>query len=258
MRYFIHFSYFGKHYHGWQVQPNATSVQGELTKALSLLLKSEIEIIGAGRTDSGVHAKEMYAHFDFNNEINSKELIKKLNSFLPKDIAVFDIFRVNDDAHARFDASRRTYQYHIHLQKDAFREDFSWYFYKNLDVQRMNKASEVLLKYIDFQCFSKSNTDVFTYNCNIVEAFWKKEGNQLVFTVSADRFLRNMVRAIVGTLIGVGLHKVSIEQFEEIIKSKNRSKAGFSVPAHGLYLTKVEYPFLEQKKTETSKLKTTN
>ncbi|MGE4346566.1 MAG: tRNA pseudouridine(38-40) synthase TruA [Flavobacteriaceae bacterium] len=248
MRYFIHFSYFGKHYHGWQVQPNATSVQGELTKALSLLLKSEIEIIGAGRTDSGVHAKEMYAHFDFNNEINSKELIKKLNSFLPKDIAVFDIFRVNDDAHARFDASRRTYQYHIHLQKDAFREDFSWYFYKNLDVQRMNKASEVLLKYIDFQCFSKSNTDVFTYNCNIVEAFWKKEGNQLVFTVSADRFLRNMVRAIVGTLIGVGLHKVSIEQFEEIIKSKNRSKAGFSVPAHGLYLTKIEYPFLEQKK----------
>jgi len=230
------------------VQPNATSVQGELTKALSLLLKSEIEIIGAGRTDSGVHAKEMYAHFDFNNEINSKELIKKLNSFLPKDIAVFDIFRVNDDAHARFDASRRTYQYHIHLQKDAFREDFSWYFYKNLDVQRMNKASEVLLKYIDFQCFSKSNTDVFTYNCNIVEAFWKKEGNQLVFTVSADRFLRNMVRAIVGTLIGVGLHKVSIEQFEEIIKSKNRSKAGFSVPAHGLYLTKIEYPFLEQKK----------
>lgn len=239
------------------MQPNATSVQGELTKALSLLLKSEIEIIGAGRTDSGVHAKEMYAHFDFNNEINSKELIKKLNSFLPKDIAVFDIFRVNDDAHARFDASRRTYQYHIHLQKDAFREDFSWYFYKNLDVQRMNKASEVLLKYIDFQCFSKSNTDVFTYNCNIVEAFWKKEGNQLVFTVSADRFLRNMVRAIVGTLIGVGLHKVSIEQFEEIIKSKNRSKAGFSVPAHGLYLTKIEYPFLEQK-TETSKLKTTN
>lgn len=230
------------------MQPNATSVQGELTKALSLLLKSEIEIIGAGRTDSGVHAKEMYAHFDFNNEINSKELIKKLNSFLPKDIAVFDIFRVNDDAHARFDASRRTYQYHIHLQKDAFREDFSWYFYKNLDVQRMNKASEVLLKYIDFQCFSKSNTDVFTYNCNIVEAFWKKEGNQLVFTVSADRFLRNMVRAIVGTLIGVGLHKVSIEQFEEIIKSKNRSKAGFSVPAHGLYLTKIEYPFLEQKK----------
>ena len=248
MRYFIHFSYFGKHYHGWQVQPNATSVQGELTKALSLLLKSEIEIIGAGRTDSGVHAKEMYAHFDFNNEINSKELIKKLNSFLPKDIAVFDIFRVNDDAHARFDASRRTYQYHIHLQKDAFREDFSWYFYKNLDVQRMNKASEVLLKHIDFKCFSKSNTDVFTYNCNIVEAFWKKEGNQLVFTVSADRFLRNMVRAIVGTLIGVGLHKVSIEQFEEIIKSKNRSKAGFSVPAHGLYLTKIEYPFLEQKK----------
>lgn len=250
MRYFIHFSYFGKHYHGWQRQPNATSVQGELTKALSLLLKSEIEIVGAGRTDSGVHAKEMYAHFDFNAEINSKELVKKLNSFLPKDIAVFDVFRVDDEAHARFDATRRTYEYHIHLFKDVFKNDFSWYFYTDLDIEQMNKACEVLFKYTDFECFSKSNTDVFTYNCKIYEAFWRKEENHLIFTISADRFLRNMVRAIVGTLIGVGLHKTSIEQFEEIIKSKNRCKAGFSVPAHGLYLTKIEYPFLEQKKTK--------
>ncbi len=244
MRYFIHFSYFGKNYHGWQVQPDAVSVQGELTRALSLLLRSDIEIVGAGRTDSGVLAKEMYAHFDFEQEIDGQNLTRKLNSFLPKDIAVFAVFLVNSDAHARFDATKRTYEYHIHLQKDAFREAFSWYFYQDLDVEQMNKACEVLFKHIDFQCFSKSNTDVFTYNCKISEAFWKKEGNSLIFTISADRFLRNMVRAIVGTLIGVGLHKISIEQFEEIIKSKNRNKAGFSVPAHGLYLTKIEYPYI--------------
>lgn len=226
------------------MQPDAVSVQEELTKALSLLLKSEIEIVGAGRTDSGVHAKEMYAHFDFDQEIDGENLTKKLNSFLPKDIAVFDVFRVNDEAHARFDATKRTYEYHIHLQKDAFKEDFSWYFYRGLDVEQMNKACEVLFNHTDFQCFSKVNTDVFTYNCKISQAFWKKNGNSLVFTISADRFLRNMVRAIVGTLIGVGLHKTSIEEFEQIIKSKNRSKAGFSVPAHGLYLTKVEYPYL--------------
>lgn len=226
------------------MQPDAVSVQEELTKALSLLLKSEIEIVGAGRTDSGVHAKEMYAHFDFDQEIDGENLTKKLNSFLPKDIAVFDVFRVNDEAHARFDATKRTYEYHIHLQKDAFKEDFSWYFYRDLDVEQMNKACEVLFNHTDFQCFSKVNTDVFTYNCKISQAFWKKNGNSLVFTISADRFLRNMVRAIVGTLIGVGLHKTSIEEFEQIIKSKNRSKAGFSVPAHGLYLTKVEYPYL--------------
>ncbi len=244
MRYFIHFSYFGKNYHGWQVQPDAVSVQEELTKALSLLLKSEIEIVGAGRTDSGVHAKQMYAHFDFDQEIDGENLTKKLNSFLSKDIAVFSVFRVDDEAHTRFDATKRTYEYHIHLKKDAFKGDFSWYFYQDLDVEQMNKACEVLFRYHDFQCFSKVNTDVFTYNCKISEAFWERAGESLIFTISADRFLRNMVRAIVGTLIGVGLHKISIEDFEEIIKSKNRSKAGFSVPAHGLYLTKVEYPYL--------------
>ncbi len=248
LRYFIHFSYFGKNYHGWQVQPDAVSVQGELTKALSLLLKSEIEIVGAGRTDSGVHAKQMYAHFDFDNEIDGKNLTKKLNSFLPKDIAVFNVFCVNDEAHARFDAIKRTYEYHIHLKKDAFKEDFSWYFHQDLDIAKMNKACEFLFKYVDFQSFSKVNTDVFTYNCKISEAFWKQEKDSLIFTISADRFLRNMVRAIVGTLIGVGQNKTSIEDFEEIIKSKNRSKAGFSVPAHGLYLTQVEYPFLENEK----------
>lgn len=226
------------------MQPNAVSVQEELTKALSVLLGKPIEIVGAGRTDSGVHAKEMYAHFDFDDQINSNDLVKRLNSFLPRDIAVFAVLQVKEDAHARFDATRRTYEYHIHLQKDAFKEDFSWYFHYDLDVAQMNKACKLLFKHTDFQCFSKSNTDVFTYNCIIFEAFWKKEANALVFTISADRFLRNMVRAIVGTLIGVGQHKISIEDFEEIIKSKNRSKAGFSAPAHGLYLTKVDYPYI--------------
>ncbi len=244
MRYFIRLSYFGKNYHGWQSQPNAVSVQEELTNALSILLGETIEIVGAGRTDSGVHAKDMYAHFDYTAPIDTENLVKRLNSFLPKDIAVFSIFKVADQAHARFDATKRTYQYKIHLQKDAFKNDFSWYLHTDLDVDLMNKASEILFEYIDFQCFSKSNTDVYTYNCKITEAYWTRQENELVFTITADRFLRNMVRAIVGTLIGVGQHKISLEDFEEIIKSKNRSKAGFSVPAHGLYLTKVTYSYL--------------
>lgn len=244
MRYFIQLSYFGKNYHGWQAQPNAISVQQELTYALSILLGMTIEIVGAGRTDSGVHAKDMYAHFDFPKEIDTENLVKRLNSFLPNDIAVYSIFKVADQAHARFDAIKRTYEYKIHLQKDAFKNDFSWFFYTEVDIEQMNKACKILFDYIDFQCFSKSNTDVFTYNCKISEAFWVRNNNDLVFTITADRFLRNMVRAIVGTLIGVGQHKISLEDFEEIIKSKNRSNAGFSVPAHGLYLTKVTYPYL--------------
>lgn len=244
MRYFIRLSYFGKNYHGWQSQPNAVSVQEELTNALSILLGEPVEIVGAGRTDSGVHAKDMCAHFDYTAPIDTENLVKRLNSFLPKDIAVFSIFKVADEAHARFDATKRTYQYKIHLQKDAFKNDFSWYLHTDLDVDLMNKASEILFEHIDFQCFSKSNTDVYTYNCKITEAYWTRQENELVFTITADRFLRNMVRAIVGTLIGVGQHKISLEDFKEIIKSKNRSKAGFSVPAHGLYLTKVTYPYL--------------
>jgi len=247
LRYFIYFSYFGKNYHGWQKQPNATSIQEKLTETLSLLLKSEIEIVAAGRTDTGVHAKEMYAHFDLNRDITEEfySITKRLNSFLPKDIAVFGFYRVSDDAHARFDATKRTYQYYIHLKKDVFNCDFSWYFRRNLDIIQMNKSCQILLKHTDFQCFSKSNTDVFTYDCKLYDAFWKEEGKNLVFTITADRFLRNMVRAIVGTLIEVGTYKISIEQFEEIIKSKDRRKAGFSVPAHGLYLTKIKYPYIQ-------------
>ncbi len=244
MRYFIKLAYKGTNYFGWQYQPDAISVQETLNKALSTLLKTNIDILGAGRTDSGVHAKEMFAHFDYETEIDTKKIVYKLNSFLPKDIAIFDLFKVHDDAHARFDATKRTYEYHIHTKKNAFESDDSWYYSLPLDVEKMNEACKILFEYIDFECFSKTHTDVNTFNCKIFEANWKQNEDKLVFTITADRFLRNMVRAIVGTMINIGSGKVSLNDFRKIIESKNRSKAGFSVPAHGLYLTKIEYPYL--------------
>ena len=238
-------AYNGTNYHGWQCQPNASSVQETLNKALSVVLNSEINIMGAGRTDTGVHAKEMFAHFDFETPFDSQNLIHKLNSYLPKDIVIYAIIPVNETAHARFDASKRTYQYHIHTFKDVFLQDQSWYYHQKLDLDLMNEASKQLLKYTDFECFSKVNTDVNTFDCTIFEAFWTEENNNLIFTISANRFLRNMVRAIVGTLVYVGLHKITLEDFNKIIVSKSRSEAGFSVPAHGLYLTKIDYDYLD-------------
>ncbi len=245
MRYFIRFSYNGTSYHGWQFQPNAVSVQETLTQAVSVILNETVELMGAGRTDTGVHAQLMYAHFDTEKEFNAATLVHKLNSYLPKDIAVFDIIGVHDTAHARFDATRRTYQYHIHHFKDVFLNEQSWYYPSALDLDLMNQAAAELLNHTDFQCFSKVNTDVNTFNCIITEAFWIRNGNRFVFTISADRFLRNMVRAIVGTLVNVGLRKISIDDFTNIIASKDRSEAGFSVPAHGLYLTDIRYPYLQ-------------
>ena len=242
MRYFIQLSYNGSAYHGWQIQPNASSVQETLQKALSVLLNSELKITGAGRTDTGVHASQMFAHFDTDVVVTPKDLVYKLNSYLPADIAVQDIFEVNDDAHTRFNAIKRSYIYKISLKKDVFLNDYSYYMHQNLNVSKMNAAAEALLKYSDFQCFSKVNTDVKTFNCKIEHAKWKKEGDLLLFSISADRFLRNMVRAIVGTLINVGLQKITLEDFHAIIASKNRNNAGFSVPAKGLYLTEVVYP----------------
>ena len=200
--------------------------------------------MGAGRTDTGVHAKEMFAHFDFETPIDTAILVHKLNSYLPKDIVVYDIFPVQTDNHARFNATKRTYEYHINSFKDAFLQDESWYFHQELDINLMNKAAKLLLNYEDFQCFSKVNTEVNTFDCTIFEAHWKEEKNKLVFTISANRFLRNMVRAIVGTLVNIGLRKITLEDFDTIIRSKDREKAGFSVPAHGLYLTKIDYDFL--------------
>lgn len=244
MRYFIQFAYNGTHYHGWQIQPNASSVQETLNKALSVLLNSRIVLMGAGRTDTGVHAEEMYAHFDYDSDIDSKILVHKLNSYLPKDIAIFNLVQVHDDAHCRFDATKRTYEYHINTVKNPFLQELSWYFNQNLDVALMNEAAKILLQHTDFQCFSKVHTDVNTFDCTIFEAYWKVENNKLIFTISANRFLRNMVRAIVGTLVNIGLHKITLADLENIIASKNREKAGFSVPAHGLYLTKIYYDYL--------------
>jgi tRNA pseudouridine38-40 synthase len=229
-------------YHGWQIQPNAISVQEVLKKALSTILKTEISIMGAGRTDTGVHASQMFAHFDFEGDFEVKDLMYKLNSILPKDIAVKDVFEVKPEIHARFYAESRTYHYKISTSKNVFDYDFAYEMQLPLDINAMNEACEILFEYKDFQCFSKSNTDVKTYNCDIKEAFWTKSSNQLIFTITANRFLRNMVRAIVGTMVNIGLGKLKPEDLHRIIASKNRSEAGFSVPAHGLYLVEIAYP----------------
>ena len=242
MRYFIRFSYFGKQYHGWQKQPNAITVQGVLEDALSKLLSQEIILMGAGRTDAGVHAKELYAHFDFGEIPQKDNFVFRLNSFLPKDIAVQDVFLVPEEAHARFNAVSRTYEYWIVQDKNPFLIDHAHFIKYPLDVKKMNEAALLLLDHTDFECFSKSNTEVNTFNCDITHAAWRLDGGVLIFTITADRFLRNMVRAVVGTLLDVGLGKIKISNVKAILKSKDRSNAGASAPAKGLYLTSVLYP----------------
>jgi len=245
LRYFIELAYKGTHYHGWQYQPDARSVQETVNKALTILLKKEIDVVGAGRTDTGVHAKQMFAHFDWDEELESTVLVHKLNSFLPKDIVIHSLIKVASDAHARFDATKRTYEYHIHTYNDAFETEGSWLYPTSLDLNRMNAACQLMFNYTDFECFSKTHTDVRTFNCILYEAHWKQEGTKIIFTIAADRFLRNMVRAIVGTMINIGVGKINLGDFEKIIESKDRSQAGFSVPAHGLYLTRIEYQYLK-------------
>ncbi|OFY94665.1 MAG: tRNA pseudouridine(38-40) synthase TruA [Bacteroidetes bacterium RIFCSPLOWO2_12_FULL_31_6] len=242
MRYFIKLGFKGTQYHGWQTQANATSIQSVLDNSLSILLKENIFSTGAGRTDTGVHAKEFYAHFDIlEKKIFDENFIGRLNIFLPKDIVVFEIFSVDDKMHARFDATSRTYEYHIHQKKDPFLEQYSCYVYKKLDVEKMNEAAQLLLQYKDFKCFSKSRTQVNNFICDIKSAKWNKDENRLIFTITANRFLRNMVRAIVGTLLEVGCGELSIEDFKKVIESGDRANAGESVDACGLYLTKIEY-----------------
>lgn len=242
MRYFIEIAFNGKHYHGWQIQPEAISVQEVLERSLSTLLREAIKITGAGRTDTGVHARQLFAHFDLSEQIETDETIFRLNSFLPKDIAVIDMFRVRDDAHARFDAISREYQYYIGLKKDPFLQDFAYSVHLMPNIDLMNKAAKLLLGHQDFQCFSRSNTDVKTYYCDVRTAHWELENDVMIFSVSADRFLRNMVRAIVGSLLDVGYGKTSLAHFSEILESRDRTKAGASAPAHGLYLTRIVYP----------------
>uniref|UniRef100_UPI0035932F6E tRNA pseudouridine(38-40) synthase TruA n=1 Tax=Pricia sp. TaxID=2268138 RepID=UPI0035932F6E len=232
----------GKHYHGWQKQPNAITVQQVLEEALSTLLRRPIETVGAGRTDTGVHAKVMFAHFEVDRIDDDMDLVYRLNALLPEAIAVRQIYEVSDKAHARFDAIRRTYEYWIVQEKNPFYSDHAHYIKYPLDIPRMNEAATVLFEYGDFECFSKSNTDVKTYRCEITKAIWEKKGVKLVFTITADRFLRNMVRAIVGTLLEVGQGKRSVDDVKKIINTKDRSQAGPSAPAKGLYLTSVRYP----------------
>ena len=242
VRYFIETAYNGKNYFGWQRQPEQISVQQVLEETISILLRKEIKLTGAGRTDTGVHAKQLFAHFDSDEIENSDDFIFRMNSFLPKDISIRNIFEVKEDAHARFDAVEREYEYVISLEKDPFSQDFAFQINNTPNVALMDQAAEMLLAHRDFQCFSRSKTDVKTYNCTIVKAFWEATDNRLIFTIAADRFLRNMVRAIVGTLLDVGYGKTTLEDFKAILKSKSREEAGASAPAHGLYLTKVVYP----------------
>nr|WP_221452712.1 tRNA pseudouridine(38-40) synthase TruA [Mucilaginibacter sp. FT3.2] len=260
-------AYDGTAYHGWQVQQNAHSVQEALNKALTTILRQPIETTGCGRTDTGVHAKEFFAHFDVDEEVDGssfiddgkeKEEIQKssamnhqasnmnskvrgLNSILPADIAIKSIIPVHSDAHARFDATLRSYQYHIHFNKDPFLRGGSWQVRDVPDLELMNQAAAMIMDYIDFSCFSKSNTQVKTNNCKISRAEWVQTEHGMIFHISADRFLRNMVRAIVGTLMMVGRKEIPPEAVRQIIESKNRSNAGMSVPACGLYLTEVKY-----------------
>ncbi|MGQ3679108.1 tRNA pseudouridine(38-40) synthase TruA [Tenacibaculum discolor] len=244
MRYFIELAYNGKNYHGWQIQPHAISVQEKINKAISTILRKEINILGAGRTDSGVHASQMFAHFDVETPLKDN-FSYKLNAILPDDIVIFRTQLVHDDAHTRFDALSRSYEYKIWLGRNPFLLDTTWQLHhQQLNIELMNKAAATLYDYEDFECFSKVKTDVHTFNCTVTKAEWVKNGNELTFHISANRFLRNMVRAIVGTLIDVGLEKITVDDFKKIIESKNRSKAGVSVPAKGLFLTKVIYDYI--------------
>lgn len=240
-RYAIELSYKGTEFHGWQMQPGQYTVQSEMQRALSLLCKQEVHCIGCGRTDTGVHAKQFLLHFDLEGEA-PLHLMHKLNHFLTRDIGVFNLYQVAPRFSARFDCIERSYEYYIHQKPDPFVSAFSWYFTKSLDIEKMNKAAERLLTHKNFQCFCRSHSQVNNFICDVREAYWTQNADKLTFKISANRFLRNMVRAIVGTLVDVGLEKVSLDEFEEIILSQDRRESSQSAPANGLFLTRVIYP----------------
>lgn len=246
MRYFLYFSYLGKNYHGWQVQPNALTVQEVLQGALSTILGTQTEVVGAGRTDTGVNARQMVAHFDCEEPFDAENIVHRLNSLLPKDIAVQEIKRVRDDAHARFSALSRTYCYYLYFQKTPFLQDLAYRHFRRLDFDKMNEAAQIMLTEQDFTSLAKLHTDNLTNLCTVTHAMWEpvgQSGSELWrFTITANRFLRDMVRATVGTLLWVGEGKISVEEFRQILHAKERGRAGHSVPAEGLYLEAVEYP----------------
>ena len=241
MRYFVFFAYNGAGYHGWQSQPNALTVQQEMEQAFETLLQEPIALTAAGRTDAGVHASFMVAHFDTSNSL-PENLCFLLNQYLSNAISINRIQNVSDSAHARFDALSRTYQYTISSVKNPFRYPYQYYIKGSLDLAQMNASAALLLQYEDFECFSKVNTDVKTFMCQIEKAHWESLENQYIFTIKANRFLRNMVRAIVGTLIEIGQGKRTLDSLYKTLRSKDRSQAGYSVPAHALFLTDIEYP----------------
>jgi len=242
-RFFIELAYNGSKFHGWQIQINAKSIQAEINNALSIVSSEKIETTAAGRTDTGVHALQMFAHFDsILTQQQWNDQVFHLNCILHEDIVVKRIFRVNNKAHARFDAISRSYEYHVSLGKNPFNKDFAYNFKGKPDIIKMNEAANLLFQYEDFSCFSKSNTQVFTNNCKIFNSEWKEFDDTMIFYISANRFLRNMVRAITGTLLNIGVGKINLDEFKIIIENKNRSDAGMSVPAKGLFLTSVCYP----------------
>jgi tRNA pseudouridine38-40 synthase len=244
-RYFLELAYKGTNYCGWQIQPNVITLQEEINSVLTKLNhNSPINIVGCGRTDAGVHSSQFFAHFDFKTIGDLKTFKFKMNNMLSKDIAIYQIIEVNADAHARFDATERTYNYHIITKKNPFLVDTSMLFSQPLDIDKMNQASKILLNYNHFECFSKVKTDVSNFYCTITKAEWVKTENGYMFIISANRFLRNMVRAIVGTLLEVGTGTIPIDDLHQIIESKNRSKAGKSVLPNGLFLAEVKYPYL--------------
>jgi len=241
-RYFIYIAFNGSNYHGWQIQPNAMTVQEAIQIALKTYFQKDFEIVGAGRTDTGVHAREMVAHIDFDVEIDEKEMIYHLNNILPTDISILKVKKVKEDFHARFDATQRTYRYYIQQIKSPFTNQHSLYHNRTLDVEKMQLASKKLLGNHDFSSFSKSKTQTFTNDCEVQFINWEARGNQLVFEIKANRFLRNMVRSIVGTLLEVGEGKRMVDSIPQLMASSDRTKAGPSVPAHGLFLEEIVYP----------------
>jgi tRNA pseudouridine38-40 synthase len=242
MRYFFEIAYNGKNYNGWQSQHTGIGVQSVVENALGTIFRQEVPIVGSGRTDTGVHCEQQFFHVDLNTEFDSRLYIQKLNSLLPKDIAIRSIRAVKPVMSARHDAIERTYQYFITRKKDPFLEGLAWHFFKDVDLQTMNKAAALLLGEQDFECFSKVKTDVNHFLCEIKKAVWTEDGDKLIFTITANRFLRGMVRAVVGTLLDLGTGKISMKDFQEIIHSRDRRKAGANVPPQGLFLMQVKYP----------------
>lgn len=241
-RYFLELSYKGSAFHGWQIQQNASSVQECIEKALSTYFRMPISIMGSGRTDTGVHASKQVCHFDLNGATIGENFIKGINAILPQDIAIYTARKVKPDAHARFDAKKRSYFYRITLSKNPFLKDLAWQLFQHPDVTLMNEAAQLLLDYEDFECFSKVHTEVSHFRCKIFEAYWEPNGEELLFHITANRFLRGMVRSIVGTLLEVGYGQRPVVDLHRVLASRDRTQAGKAAPAKGLFLSQIEYP----------------